>query len=173
MILLGNYRLKNKRDRRDSDRLESIANGKAIGTNRDYFRSATAILSLSIGVIVSDKILIVDDEVEVADSCARVLKRAGFNCILAHNGPAGIAAFDSARPALVLSDINLGVGDGFEIARHVRDTSPATPVILMTTHHSEAVSQQANRDGASRYLRKPFSNFDLVSMIKSLLSPVR
>ena len=116
------------------------------------------------------KILIVDDEVEVADSCARVLRRAGFDCLLAHDGPAGIAAFDSARPDIVLSDVNLGVGDGFEIARHVRESSPGIPVILMTTHHSEGVSQQATRDGASRYLRKPFSNADLVSMIKSLLS---
>lgn len=83
-----------------------------------------------------------------------------------------MAAFDSSKPSLVLSDINLGVGDGFEVARHVRDNSQGTPVVLMTTHHSETASEQAAREGASAYLRKPFSNSELVAMVKSLLALV-
>jgi DNA-binding response OmpR family regulator len=115
-------------------------------------------------------VLIVDDEAEVADTCARVLTRAGFDCLVAYDSPAALALFDSLQPALVLSDINLPTSDGFEIARYVRRKSPSTPVTLMTTHHNSNVPGQAVRAGASHYLRKPFSNAELISTIKSLLN---
>ncbi len=118
---------------------------------------------------MSHVILIVDDETEVADTCARVLKRSGFDCLVAYDSPAALALFDSRQPALVLSDINLPTSDGFEIARYVRRKSPGTPVILMTTHHNSSVSAHAARAGATRYLRKPFSNAELTSTIRSLL----
>ena len=87
------------------------------------------------GIILSYTLLIVDDEAEVADTCARVLKRAGYDCLVAYDSPAALALFDSRQPALILSDINLPHGNGFEIARYVRGKSPATPVILMTAYH--------------------------------------
>jgi DNA-binding response OmpR family regulator len=118
---------------------------------------------------MSHTVLIVDDEPEVADTCARVLKRAGFDCLIAYDSPAALSLFDSQQPALVLSDINLPTSDGFEITRYVRRKSPQTPVILMTTHHNSNVSRQAARAGAASYLRKPFSNAELTSAIKSLL----
>jgi DNA-binding response OmpR family regulator len=114
-------------------------------------------------------LLIVDDEIELANSCARVLKASGFRCVVAHDVPSALALFDSNRPALVLSDINLPVGDGFEISRHVHKNSPATPVILMTGYHTANTAGAAARAGAARYLRKPFSNAELLAAIKSLL----
>lgn len=114
-------------------------------------------------------VLIVDDETEVADTCARVLKRSGFECLVAYDSPEALALFDSRQPALVLSDINLPTGDGFEIARYVSGKSPGTPVILMTTHHNSNGRGQAARAGAAHYLRKPFSNAELISTVRSLL----
>jgi DNA-binding response OmpR family regulator len=114
-------------------------------------------------------VLIVDDEAEVADTCARVLTRAGFDCLVAYDSPAALALIDSRQPALVLSDINLPTSNGFEIARYVRRKAPGTPVILMTTHHNSNVPRQAAHAGAAHYLRKPFSNAELLSTIKSLL----
>ena len=118
---------------------------------------------------LSHTILIVDDETQVADTCARLLKRSGFDCLVAYDSPAALALFDSQQPALVLSDINLPTGDGFEIARYVRQKSLGTPVILMTTHHNSTVPGQATRAGATGYLRKPFSNSELTSTVRSLL----
>jgi DNA-binding response OmpR family regulator len=118
---------------------------------------------------LSHVILIVDDETEVADTCARVLKRSGFDCLVAYDSPSALALFDSRQPALVLSDINLPTGDGFEIARYVSRKSPATPVILMTAHHHKRVTGQIARAGAARYLRKPFSNAELISAVRFLL----
>jgi len=118
---------------------------------------------------VSQTILIVDDETDVAEVCARVLKRAGFNCLVAHDSPAAIAMVDSDAPDLVLSDINLPTADGYEIARYVRRKSPATLIILMTTNHNPSVPGDALRAGASGCLSKPFSNTELVTAIRSLL----
>jgi DNA-binding response OmpR family regulator len=121
-------------------------------------------------VAVIYTVLIVDDEAEVADTCARVLTRAGFDCVVAYDTPAALALIDSRQPALVLSDINLPTSNGFEIARYVGRKAPGTPVILMTTHHNSNVPAQAARVGAAHYLPKPFSNAELVSTIKSLLN---
>ena len=118
---------------------------------------------------MSYTLLIVDDEAEVVDACARVLKRAGYDCLVAYDSPAALALFDSRQPALILSDINLPSGSGFEIARYMCRKSPGTPVILMTTHHDSSLPYHAARAGAARYLRKPFSNAELLSTIKSLL----
>ncbi len=114
-------------------------------------------------------VLIVEDETELADTLARVLQVSGFECVVAHDGPSAYFLFDFKQPAVVLSEINLPIGDGFEITRHVWLKSPATPVILMTAYHTENTLQEASRAGAARYLRKPFSNSELISTIKSLL----
>jgi DNA-binding response OmpR family regulator len=114
-------------------------------------------------------LLVVDDDVDLANACARILKRAGFECLTAYDSPEALALFDSHRPALVLSDINLPTDDGFEITRRVRERAPTTPVILMTTHHSANAPQEAVHAGAAGYLRKPFANAELVAMVKSLL----
>lgn len=114
-------------------------------------------------------VLIVDDESDLADTCARSLKRAGFNCLVAYSMEDGLSLFDAHKPTVVLSDITLPSGDGFEIARYVRQRSPQTPVVLMTAYHSANAADEAIRAGATRYLRKPFSNTDLVSTLKSLV----
>ena len=118
---------------------------------------------------MSHTILIVDEETEVADTWARVLKRLGFDCLIAYDSPAALALFDSRKTSLVLSEINLPTGDGFEIARYVSRKSPGTPVILITTQHSSKISDQGARAGATRFLLKPFSNAELTSTVVSLL----
>ena len=122
---------------------------------------------------LSSTILIVDDEAEVADTCARVLRRSGFDCMVAYDSPAAHALFDSLQPALVLSEIILPTGDGYEIASYVRRKSPTTPVILMAAYHSSSVPGRVARAGAAHYLRKPFSKDEVTFAIKSVLGSGR
>jgi DNA-binding response OmpR family regulator len=114
-----------------------------------------------------ETILIVDDETDLADTCARLLKREGYECLVAYGMEDAIALFDARHPKLVLSDITLPTGDGFEIARHVRQHAPGTPVILMTAYHSGNSADEARLAGAAGYLRKPFANAELVATVKS------
>lgn len=124
---------------------------------------------------VVDAILIVDDESDVAESCARILKRAGFSCLVANDVPMALWFFDLHQPELVLSDIDLGSGNGFEIALYVGQKAPATPVILMTSSSYVGMDalKVASRAGAAGYLRKPFSNSELIATVRFLLSTKR
>jgi CheY-like chemotaxis protein len=114
-------------------------------------------------------IIVVDDEMEMADTCARVLRCCGCKCLVAYDGATALALIDSERPALVVSDICLHTSDGFEIARYVRQKSPEIPVVLMTAYHTPDIARDAQAAGAAAYLRKPFPNADLIATVKSLL----
>ncbi len=115
-------------------------------------------------------ILIVDDEVDLADTWARLLTKAGFSCLVAYDSGEAFSLFDSGQPALVLSDIVLPTADGFEIARYVGRKSPGTPVILMTANHTLDMAENARKAGAALYMRKPVSNSELISSVTSLVS---
>jgi DNA-binding response OmpR family regulator len=112
-------------------------------------------------------ILIIDDERDLADTYARLLKAIGFDCVVAYRMEDAITLFDDRKPDIVLSDITLPSGDGFEIARYVRRKSPDTRVILMTGYHSANAETQAHQL-ANRYLKKPFPNSELISTVKGL-----
>jgi DNA-binding response OmpR family regulator len=116
---------------------------------------------------MNESILIVDDEIYLANGCAQILKRAGFTCLIAYDGPTALSLFDSHQPALVISDVNLGESSGFEIVEYVYEKSPITPIILMTG--SRKVLEDELPVGVASYLRKPFSTSDLISSVKSLL----
>ena len=114
-------------------------------------------------------IIVVDDETEMADTCARVLGGLGFKCLVAYDSLKAFALIDSEHPALVISDISLPVSDGFEIVRYIHQRSPEVPVVLMTAYHTPAVARRAHAAGAAAYLRKPFPNAELISTVQMLL----
>ena len=118
---------------------------------------------------VTETILIVDDEIDVLDSCRRILKRAGFSCLTATNVPMALSLFDSQQPGLVLSDIDLVIGNGFELAHYVREKAPGTLIILMTGGGDLDAVKRAARIGVAGYLSKPFSNSELIATVRSLL----
>ncbi|HTQ23656.1 MAG TPA: response regulator [Candidatus Binataceae bacterium] len=116
-----------------------------------------------------ETILIVDDETEMADTCARVLRAGGFNCLVAYDSAKAFALMDSERPALVVSDITMPDSDGFEMARHASKKSPKIPVVLMTAYHTPEIARNVQQAGAAGYLRKPFPNAELIAIVKMLL----
>lgn len=116
------------------------------------------------------KILIVDDEAEFLDTWTRLLERQGFRCVTADNAPRAIALLGSESPDLVLTDLSLAIGDGFEIARHARIHSPAIPVIIVTAYNTAENAARARSAGADGYLPKPFSNRALTQAILSALN---
>ncbi len=117
----------------------------------------------------SEAILIVDDETEMADTCARVLRAFGFKCLVAYDSAKAFALIDSEGPALIVSDITLLTSDGLEIVRYAHQKSPEIPVVLMTAYHTPDIARIARAAGAAAYLRKPFPNAELIATVKSLL----
>jgi two-component system response regulator PilR (NtrC family) len=116
------------------------------------------------------KILVIDDEVDLVETYARLLEHLGYSCQKAYDRPQAIELIDAAEPALVLTDLRLPSGDGFEIVKYVRTKWPDTPIIVMTAYHNDETAEAANAAGAFAYLRKPFSNTELAQAIHRALA---
>jgi len=100
-----------------------------------------------------------------------LLKRTSYRLIEAHDGEAGVAAALEHRPDLILMDIQLPKISGMEAIRRLRAESAtaATPIIAITSFALSGDDQKARDAGATAYLAKPYSPFDLLSLIRKLL----
>lgn len=74
------------------------------------------------------------------------------------------------QPRLLITDLDMPSVNGFELTRWIRKTLPDTKVIAMTAFHTPQAEWSARAAGADLYLRKPFSNAELMSAIRLVLS---
>jgi CheY-like chemotaxis protein len=114
-------------------------------------------------------ILIVDDELDMAATCVRLLTWRGYTCLTAHTGAEAIARMDTEAPDLVITDLHLPGMDGLAVTRHARSRVPAIPVILFTAYASGAAEGESYGAGASFYLAKPFLNAELLRLVERAL----
>lgn len=117
------------------------------------------------------RVLIVEDERDLAELIALNLERAGFDTRLAHDGRAALASAAESRPDLVLLDVMLPELPGTEVAKRLRlDPSTADiPIILLTARAEEADEVIGLASGADDYVTKPFSLRVLLARIESVL----
>lgn len=114
------------------------------------------------------KVLIVDDEVELAEVLKDYLEIEGFNVTLASDGKEGFAEFLSADPNIVLLDIMLPKLDGTTLCKKIRENSNV-PVIMLSARNGEMDKVVALGSGADDYVTKPFSPLELVARVKAQL----
>jgi DNA-binding response OmpR family regulator len=114
------------------------------------------------------KILIVDDDLALADVLAFTLRRAGFDIVLAHNGRDALDCFTSEQPDLLVLDWVLPYLDGLEVCRRVRAESNV-PILMLSVRHADDDVVAALEAGADEYITKPFSPRQLVARIRALL----
>ncbi|PAB57224.1 response regulator transcription factor [Anaeromicrobium sediminis] len=115
-----------------------------------------------------EKILVVDDEIEIGEIIKDFLEMEGYEVILAFDGEEALEAFNIHNPKLVLLDIMLPKIDGMEVCRTIRSTS--TVPILMLSAKSEDVDKILGLGfGADDYITKPFSSGVLIARVKSHL----
>jgi two-component system, NtrC family, response regulator PilR len=107
-------------------------------------------------------VLVVDDESDLAESCARLLRRRGYRVVTAHSYVTGQAALSQTSPALLVSDVRLPDGDGLDLVRTAGARHPPVPAIVISGYLSEANRIAARDAGAVAFISKPFSN-DLFS----------
>jgi len=100
-----------------------------------------------------------------------LLKRTSYQVVEAFDGEAGVAMALEKRPDLILMDIQLPKISGMEAMRRLRaDAATAnTPIIAITSFALSGDEQKAKEAGATAYLAKPYSPFDLLNLIRKLL----
>jgi DNA-binding response OmpR family regulator len=121
-------------------------------------------------VLVEGKgtIVVVDDEPNIADLVGMYLEREGFRVLKCATGDAGLDAFQTHRPRLVVLDVGLPDIDGLEVCKRIRRTSQV-PVIFLTARDGEVDRVLGLELGADDYLTKPFSPAELVARVKAVL----
>lgn len=126
--------------------------------------------------MTNGKILIVDDDVELARSLAGLLRRHGYEAALAHQGSDAMVQLAHARIALVISDIFMPDGDGIELLGFLKRINPTTPIVAMSgkgVTRVDGVLRMAAALGATTTLSKPFTSDELLDVVRELIgSPV-
>jgi two-component system OmpR family response regulator len=120
------------------------------------------------------RLLVVDDEKTIRELLAGSLRFAGYDVVTAASGAEALRATASARPDLVLLDVMMPDGDGFEVARRIRSSGgPDVPVIFLTAR-DEVTDRVAGFDiGADDYVTKPFSLDEVLARIRAVLKRTR
>ena len=120
---------------------------------------------------MSKTILYVEDNEMNRKIVRALLKNTTYQVIEAFDGEAGVAMALEHRPGLILMDIQLPKISGIEAMRRLR-ADPAmanTPIVAITSFALSGDEQKAKEAGATAYLAKPYSPFDLLNLIRKLL----
>jgi DNA-binding response OmpR family regulator len=117
---------------------------------------------------VSDLVLLIEDEPDIAFGIRTVLERSGFEVATAADGRDGLRAFHSRHPAIVVLDVGLPEMDGWTVLERIREMSEV-PVLMLTARGQEADKVRGLRAGADDYLTKPFGRAEFIARVQALL----
>lgn len=119
--------------------------------------------------ISAGELLVVEDDLRVAESLARGLREAGFAVAVAGDLAAADAELAKGTPALVVLDLNLPDGDGRIWLRRVRNAGFRMPVVILTARDTLPERVAGLEDGADDYLTKPFAFAELLARVRARL----
>ncbi|MBE5950715.1 MAG: response regulator transcription factor [Lachnospiraceae bacterium] len=114
------------------------------------------------------KILIVDDDTNIAELISLYLTKECFETMMVEDGEEAIRAFEEFRPNLILLDLMLPGIDGYEVCRTVRKTS-SVPIIMLSAKGEIFDKVLGLELGADDYMIKPFDSKELVARVKAVL----
>lgn len=114
------------------------------------------------------RVLVVDDEVELADAVAHGLREEGFDVDVSNNGKEGYERARSATYDAIVLDILLPGMNGFQVCRALREAGVWTPILMLTAKEGEYDEAEALDTGADDFLRKPFSYVVLIARLRAL-----
>ena len=114
------------------------------------------------------RILLVEDEPDLADPLAYLLRREGYEVEIAEDGPAALAAFEERGADILLLDLMLPGMPGTEVCRQIR-TGSSVPIIMLTAKDSEVDIVVGLELGADDYITKPYSSRELLARMRAVL----
>ena len=114
------------------------------------------------------RVLIVEDEPDLADPLAYLLRREGYEVEIADDGPSALSAYRERNADIVLLDLMLPGMPGTEVCRQIRASS-AVPIIMLTAKDSEVDIVVGLELGADDYVTKPYSARELLARMRAVL----
>jgi two-component system, OmpR family, response regulator len=115
------------------------------------------------------RLLVVEDEEMILELLAGSLRFAGFEVMTAASGAEALRAVAASRPDLMLLDVMMPDGDGFEVVRRMRSSGPDVPVIFLTARDGVRERVAGLALGADDYVTKPFSLDEVLERIRAVL----
>lgn len=117
---------------------------------------------------VKQKILIVDDDNNIAELISLYLTKECFETEIVNDGESALSTFETFRPNLILLDLMLPGIDGYQVCREIRSKS-ATPIIMLSAKGEVFDKVLGLELGADDYMEKPFDTKELVARVKAVL----
>jgi two-component system OmpR family response regulator len=115
------------------------------------------------------RVLVVDDEPNIADVISMALRYEGFDVETAANGQEALAGVESYRPHLMVLDIMLPDMEGFEVARRLGGERAELPIVFLTARDTQEDKIRGLTTGGDDYVTKPFSLEELIARIRVIL----
>ncbi len=120
-----------------------------------------------------DKILLIEDDQSIHKALRLLFEPEGFAVEIASDGRAGIDAFRTSKPELVILDLTMPEMNGKDVCREIRKLSPTQPIIILSAASDEINKVVLLELGADDYLTKPFSPKELLARVRALLRRAR
>jgi DNA-binding NtrC family response regulator len=115
------------------------------------------------------KVLVIDDEPGIRDLLDTLLRRKGYDVVLAENGWKGLEVFRRERPDVLVLDLKMPGMDGIMVLKQIRSVDPKLPVIILTGAGTAETEQRVRAMGVTEYVEKEFSLHLLGDALKRLL----
>jgi len=117
------------------------------------------------------RVLIVEDEPNIADALRFLLTHEGFQVTIESDGARALTRCKSINPHVVVLDVMLPNRSGFDILRDLREHDTAPPVLMLTAKGQAQDRKTAETLGADIFMTKPFSNAEVIEAVKTLATP--
>jgi DNA-binding response OmpR family regulator len=115
------------------------------------------------------KVLVIDDEPGIRDLLDTLLRRKGYQVIVAESGQKGLESFRREHPDVLVLDLKMPEMDGFTVLQQVRSLDPIIPVIILTGAGTAETEQRVRAMGVTEYVEKEFSLHLLGDALNRLL----
>jgi CheY-like chemotaxis protein len=116
------------------------------------------------------KILVIDDEQGIRNLLDTLLRRKGYDVVLAESGRQGLELFRRERPDVIVLDLKMPEMDGLTVLRQIKNLDPGKPVIILTGAGTAEAERQVRALGVTEYVEKEFSLHLLGDSLKRLLN---
>lgn len=122
--------------------------------------------------MASEKILIVDDEIDLVETLSFRFEAAGYKVMAAHDGLEGLSVARAEKPDLIILDVMMPKMDGYQVCRLLKfdQNMKNTPIIMLTARGQEQDKQIGGQVGADLYMTKPFDSKILLTKVEELLA---